>query len=194
MTKLELEAQANSILAAAKATIELQGDFPVTILIHATKGWARLPFPEEAGQLLNNGSAKDVIFGKIREIVQDLAADGCIFATDTWIGQITPEGQKHYESGEWNAAVDAGFVTLTARGWATQSQGITVAAQSSTDVLLIEQKYQRLASGLVQLLTGKRRWMDQSQFSGRQKMFGDLRWENLGSEAATKAGPRKATL
>ena len=54
MTKLELENQANAILIAAKANhVELQGDFPMTILLHRGEDWRHLPFPEEAGVLLN---------------------------------------------------------------------------------------------------------------------------------------------
>ena len=53
MTKQELENQANAILSAAKATVELQGDFPMTILLHKSGEWRHLPFPEEARVLLN---------------------------------------------------------------------------------------------------------------------------------------------
>ena len=131
----------------------------------------------------------------MRQIVQsNLAADGVIFATDTWVGETTPEGQKHYDTPEWKELHDFGFVKLVQRGWVKRSEAFTITAQSATDVLLVQQKYQRLGSGMIQLLDGKRRWINQSDFGGRQKMFGDLSWENLGSEAATKAGPGKATL
>ena len=189
MTRLDLENQANAILIAAKATVELQGDFPMTILLHKSGEWRHLPFPEEASVLLNDGTAKDLIFGAVRQIVQSNQIDGVIFATDTWIGENTPEGLKHYDTPEWKELHDFGFVRLVQRGWVKRSEAFTITAQSATDVLLIHQKYQRLTSGTsgtVQLLKGSRGWLGQSQFSGRQKMFGDLRWENLGSEAATK--------
>ena len=186
MTKQELENQANAILSAAKATVELQGDFPMTILIHRSGEWRRLPFPEEAHVLLNDGSAKDQIFGAVRQVVEELGIDGVIFATDTWVGEATPEGMNHVDSPEWKELHDFGFVRLAQRGWVIRCEAFTITAQSATDVLLIHQKYQRLTSGTVQLLKGSRAWFGQSQFGGRQKMFGDLRWENLGSEAATK--------
>jgi hypothetical protein len=42
---------------------------------------------------------------------------------------------------------------------------------------------------MIQLLDCKREWFDQDHFDGRQKMYGDLKWQNLGSDAAVKGGP-----
>ena len=190
MTRLDLENQANAILIAAKATVELQGDFPMTILLHKSGEWRHLPFPEEASDLLNDGTAKDLIFGAVREIVQSNQIDGVIFATDTWIGEATPEGLKHYDTPEWKELHDFGFVRLVQRGWVTRNEAFTITAQSATDVLVVQQTYQRLGSGMIQLFGGKRNWFDQSKFGGRQKMFGDLNWKNLGSEGATKGAPQ----
>jgi hypothetical protein len=46
MTREQLESEANGLIAAAKATVELQGDFPLTILIHQNTGWTPLRLPE----------------------------------------------------------------------------------------------------------------------------------------------------
>lgn len=189
MKREQLETEANGLIAAAKATVELQGDFPITILIHKSTGWLRLPLPDELAPLMNDGKAKDVIFSAVRVVVQKSAADGVIFATDTWRAETTPEGQKHYDTPEWRELHDFGFVKLLQRGWVKRTEAFVVTAQSATDVLIISQTYQRLGSGMIQLLDSKRAWFDQSAFNGRQKMFGDLSWENLGSEAATK-GPQ----
>jgi hypothetical protein len=186
MTREQLEAEANGLIAAAKATVELQGDFPITILIHRSTGWLRLPLPDEFSPLMNDGKAKDAIFGAVRVTVQKTAADGVIFATDTWLAEATPEGRKHYDTPEWRELHDFGFEKLLQRGWVKRTEAFCVTAQSATDVLLISQSYQRTGTGMIQLLDAKREWLDQSKFGGRQKMFGDLRWENLGSEGAVK--------
>jgi hypothetical protein len=87
---------------------------------------------------------------------------------------------------EWRELHDFGFVKLTQRGWVTRSEAFVVVAQNASEALIITQKYQRLGSGMIQLLDSRRDWFEQSKFGGRQKMFGDLSFENLGSEAAVK--------
>ena len=158
----------------------MQGDFPLTILIHPSTGWVRLPLPDEVAALMNYGQAKDAIFSAVRAMVQKSAADGVIFATDAWRAETTPEGFKYYDTPEWRKLHDTGFVKLLQRGWVKRTEAFIVTAQSATDVLIINQNYQRLESGMIQLLDCKRAWADQSAFNGRQKMFGDLRRENLG--------------
>ena len=188
MTREQIEKEANGLIAAAKATVELQGDFPFTILIHVRDYWKRLPFPDELGSLMNNGQAKDVLFDGVRKVVQQSGADAVIFGSDTWQAETTEEGSKHYDTPEWKELHDTGFVKLVQRGWVKRSECFTVTAQTAAGVLIIQQKYQRLGSGMIQLLDSKRNWFDQAHFGGRQKMFGDLRWEKLGSEAAVKGG------
>jgi len=187
MTRAEIEHEANGLIAVAKASVELQGDFRTTMLLHTKGVWHRLPFPEECEVLMNNGKAKDMLFGAVRALVQEKGADGVIFGTDTWHSETTPEGAKHYDTPEWRRLHDTGFVKLVQRGWVTRNEAFVVTAQTPQDALIITQKYQRLGSGMIQLLDHKRAWFDQKDFGGRQKMFGDLKWENLGSEAATKA-------
>jgi hypothetical protein len=186
MTKEQIEHEANGLIAVAKASVELQGDFPFTILIHMKDCWVKFPFPKEFEPLMNNGHAKDRIFGAVRATVQQVGADGVIFATDTWQAETTEEGFKHYDTPEWKELHDFGFVKLVQRGWVKRSEAFTVTAQTPDSALIIQQKYQRVGSGMIQLLDCKRHWFEQSKFGGRQKMFGDLRWENLGSEWATK--------
>ena len=189
MTREQLSREANGVIAVAKASVELQGDFDLTILIHTKGQWARLPLPKEVGILMNNGNAKDRIFGAVRETVHQAGADGVIIGSDTWQSETTPEGAKHYDTQEWKDLHDFGFVKLVQRGWVTRSEAFVVVAQNASEALIITQRYQRLGSGMIQLLDCKRDWFDQSKFGGRQKMFGDLNWQNLGSEAAVKGGP-----
>jgi len=139
--------------------------------------WTRFPFP---GPLLDSGDAKRVLFQIIRDIVHDTGADGVIFGTDMWGASATKEGIKHGEN-EWNRQVDTGFAKLVKMGWAMRHQLINVTAQTEGDVVLMQHGYQITGGGRVRWLgethTGV---IPQSEFGGRQKMFGDLRAENLG--------------
>ena len=189
MTREELAHEANTLITIAKTTVELQGDFALTILIHLKGQWVRLPLPDGVESLMNSGQAKDHIFGAVRATVQQAGADGVVIGSDTWCSTTTPEGEKHYNTPEWRELHDFGFVRLMQRGWVTRCEAFTVVAQNRDDALIIQQKYQRRGSGMIQLLDCKRDWFDQSKFAGRQKMFGDLNWKNLGSEAAVKGGP-----
>jgi len=191
MTKDDLESQANGLIASAKASVLLQGSFPFTILVHFSGEWMNLPFPKELEPLLNVGKAKDLIYTSVRETVQARKADGVIFGSEAWFSRTTPEGLPHYDSPEWKELHDFGFVKLVQRGWVKRYEAFVITAQSATDALVIRQTFQRLESGAIQLLDCERRWFEQDHFGGRQKMFGDLRWENLGSEEAVKGTANK---
>jgi len=180
MTRNELELLANRIIAAAKASLELQSEFDPVFMFHGPRGWVFEPMPPEARVLLNDGKSKRVIFGFFRELVKKMRCDAVLFATDMWEGVMTEEGTKHYNTAAWKENHDFGFVKLQKLGWVKVREAITITVQTESDVLIVSQAYQRL-NDCIQLLDCKRRWLDQSAFGGRQKMFGDLREENLGS-------------
>jgi hypothetical protein len=186
LSKEQLAAQANAVIAAATEAVESGKDFPLMIVIHINSKWQRFPFPDELGFVMNNGKLKDLLFQGLRDIVQQSAADGIVIASDTWYAETTPEGFKHYDTPEWKELHNSGFEKLVQRGWVKRCEAFVVTAQNATDALIVQQKYQRLTSGRIQHLDCRRDWFTQSEFDGRMKMFGDLRRENLGSEAVVK--------
>ena len=155
---------------------------PPLVAVAVTPGeWTRFPFP---GILLDSGDAKRVLFAIIRDIVQDSGADGVLFGTDMWGAQATEAGVKA-GADAWNRHVDTGFAKLVKMGWAIQVQLLNVTVQSKTDVLMMQHAYQRKGSGLVQWIgEAHSSVIPQDGFGGRQKMFGDLREENLGEPPA----------
>jgi len=180
MTRDELAFQANRVIAAAKASLELQNEFSFLVLLHRPgRGWEPYRMPPGTEALMNSGEAKCEIFGFFRKAVKTCGHDAVLFASDTWKGDATEEGMKHFDTGEWHENVDRGFRKLVQMGWAKVVESITITAQTESDVLIVVQPYQRLGD-CIQLLECKRNWLDQEHFSGRQKMFGDLREENLG--------------
>jgi hypothetical protein len=101
-----------------------------------------------------------------------------------WGAQATEAGVKA-GADAWNRHVDTGFAKLVKMGWAIQVQLLNVTAQSKTDVLMMQHAYQRKGSGLVQWIgEAHSSVIPQDGFGGRQKMFGDLREENLGEPPA----------
>jgi hypothetical protein len=101
-----------------------------------------------------------------------------------WGASATEEGVKAGAEA-WNRHVDTGFAKLVKMGWAIQHQLLNVTAQSKDHVLLMQQGYQRKGSGLVQWVgEAHSQVIPQDEFGGRQKMFGDLREENLGEPPA----------
>ena len=75
------------------------------------------------------------------------------------------------------------------RGWVIRREVFfLISAQNVNEVLILQQPYERLDSGRIQLLDSTRNWVAQSDFTGRQKMqFGDLKWENLAQRGRHKS-------
>jgi hypothetical protein len=178
MNREELEFQARRILAAAQATLELQSEFDPVFLVHFEEDWKHFPMPPETMHILNVPESKDVLFGFFRMLVQAKKADGVLFATDTWDGEVTPEGRPHYGKPEWRENNTQGMAKLIELGWIKRYEAIVVTAQSATDVLIIIQRYEP-RGGLIHMAQSKRMWTTQEQFFGRQKMFGQLFPENI---------------
>jgi hypothetical protein len=192
MTRDELEFQANRIITLGKASLELQSEFSFLALLHRPGyGWKPYRMPAGTEELMNIGKAKREIFGFFRMAVRVNHCDAVLFALDTWKGVTTEEGAKHYGTGEWIRNVDQGYRKLQQMGWAKVGQALTITVQTEIDVLIVSQIYQRL-NDCIQLLECKREWYEQKHFGGRQKMFGDLREENLGEHPADFSGTTPA--
>ncbi len=183
MTKEALEAEANRMITGAKYHLESRDQIQPMFRVHDSQGWRDFTMPPGTEVLLNSGDAKKLIFNFFRDYVRITGADGVIFLTDAWAAVTTPEGMKHVDTPEWQALQDSGFVSLIQRGWVTRQEVIAVTAQMETEVLVVQQAYQRQGRA-IQLLQAKRYWVPQSDFGGRQKVFGDLSEQNLGERGS----------
>jgi hypothetical protein len=179
MTKDELTAEANRLITGAKNELEKTGDYTTLWRIHYSGEWHDFPLPAFAAPLMNNGDAKDRIFGFFRLLVEAKQADGVLFGSDTWMGEVTPEGNKHINTPAWRENTTHGFAKLIQLGWIKREEALIITAQSETDILLITQPYRRLSGGRIQLLQARRNWNTQKTFKGRTKMFGELKPENV---------------
>lgn len=138
--------------------------------------------PEEAGPILNSGPAKRMLFHFLRRWASlDPDIEAVILASDQWFARATPEGMKHQEEMD-HGAVDRGFTSWVAKGWAERYEAVIATVQTQEDVLLARRIYTRRDRKPFVIDDGEMEveWIPQSKFRGRQKMYGDFRPENLG--------------
>ena len=113
-------------------------------------------------------------------LVQDTGADRVVFATECWRGKSTAAARDIPEVEFYRLAAESRFETLVQMGLVERSEAIVATAQNATTVSIVYQDFHRLDDGTVysygEVETQEFR---QEQFQGRQKMFGDLREENL---------------
>lgn len=181
MNRVEMEVQANRVIAAAKDAMESGTEFDPVFMVHHAHHWEPFKMPDGAQFLLNSGRGKDAIFGFFRRLVQEAHADAVLFAMDSWKGVATPEGVKYFDTPEWKRLNTFGFDKLIQRGWIKRCEAIVLTVQNAEEVLIVTQEYQRLGDVGDQILLTKceRQWLKQDEFTGRSKMFGDLQPANL---------------
>ena len=138
--------------------------------------------PEGAGPILNSGRAKRMVFHFLRRWAgADPDIEAVILASDQWYARATPEGMMHQEEMA-HGAVDRGFQSWLAKGWATRHEAVIASVQTQEEVLIVRQLYTRREHKPFVVADGEMEldWMTQEHFGGRQKMFGDFRPDNLG--------------
>jgi hypothetical protein len=173
---------AQTALSQIKAEMERTGNSTPVFLVRLPDGKIqKLPFPEQAGRLMNDGVAKDMIFGAIRMIVQESGMTAVCFATEAWSGKQTEAGRNVPREEFLKATRERGFQRAVDRGWVVRQECIIVTIQTAEMMRTITQAFARdeEARIIVYLDEPEIRDAPQSDFAGRQKMYGDLREENL---------------
>jgi hypothetical protein len=155
---------------------------PVWAVHHSDTGeLTQLPFPEGAQGLLNIGRAKDVLFGFVRAMVKrDPTIDAVIFGTDVWVAKETELGRQHREEARKREYHGQGFPKLVELGWVTRTEAFLVTAQTPDTVIMLQIEYIRNPE-FASVILGEQteQIVRQSEFRGRQKMWGDLQPENI---------------
>lgn len=136
--------------------------------------------PEHLGNIMNSGHGKDIVFGALRLVVESLQATAVVIVTDGWYGKgLVPRDAEHRQE----LLDKIGRMSLEEaekQGLCKRCEAILVTVQTPERVMTVSQLYDR---------NQKRRkityWeiavmeVGVDQFAGRQKMFGDLRKENI---------------
>jgi hypothetical protein len=168
-------------LGLIKADMERTGaSNPVFLLRNPDGKIQKLPFPKEAGELLNHGEAKDMLFGGIRRIVRQCGITAVCFATEAWVGKATEAGMSMPREEFLKATRGHGFQRAVDLGWVKRQECIVITIQTAEMMRSIAQPFERDKEAHV-ITWGEQEIHDapQDHFAGRQKMYGDLREENL---------------
>jgi hypothetical protein len=178
----DLRIMADIALDKAKAHLTKHGKVtPIFIVRLANGELFDMELPEVFGDLMNDGSAKDRIFGVMRELVKKVGLTAVIFVTEAWMGLQTPEGAAVPPEEFDRITRERGFETALSLGFVTRCEVIFVSVQTPEGVLLVRQPFER--DDRARRVTFKKREdssMGVDDFQGRQKMYGDLRPEWLG--------------
>lgn len=177
----ELRSLAALALRIVKADIERDGGgTPVFVVRDAHGKIEQLAFPKELAGLMNSGPAKDLIFDTIRKTVRQRGHTAVVIATECWTGKQTEAGKALPTEEFLKYARESGFVTAVEKGYIERSEAITVSVQTAETVLIVTQFFERDQPHR-RIVFGEQSEMEFpiTEFCGRQKMFGDLKEENL---------------
>jgi len=182
----ELRDLADIALKIGRADLEKTKQItPIIVFRRADNTVHHLRFPAYAAGLMNNGNAKDAIFGFIRRKVQEEGLTAVIFATEAWFGpptalglaQLAEIGYEAYRERHRYKNVEA----LAAEGLCEQIEVIMVTAQTAEYVLYLKQAFRRdeETGKVISYSEPDCEFDSQETFFGRQKMYGDCREENI---------------
>lgn len=182
MTAVEndLRTMAHRVLSEAKQEMEQRGAANHAFIFQRKDGFLKLEIPEEFGDLMNIGKAKDAIFSHMRQYAQEKEAMGCIFVSEAWMSRATEKGRKLSMKEIMRLHQELGGEELAKRGLMERVEALVITAQSAESVLTLTQPFER--DQRLKIVTFGPlivQEVPQAQFAGRQKMFGDLSPENI---------------
>jgi hypothetical protein len=160
---------------------------PVFRAYYTVGGHKDFTLPEGTEHLMDIGEAKEILFDMFRRFTAAGGVEAWLFATDVFYGRSTEEGVKHRD--EWPQYQDRGFETLAKMGWVVVEEALMLTLQTEAEVSSIHQMY-TTSPKLIWLgppLDGPR--TPQSEFRGRQKMWGATRDDITGTDASRTDGP-----
>jgi hypothetical protein len=131
--------------------------------------------PDFPGEILDDGPMKELFFGGLRQVAQQLRATAVILVTDAWSGAPTEKRERlERDNPEELQRLASELHSLSdweAAGLARRVEAISVLVQTADEIHLLEQQYERVGDRIVwndrRTMTGK-----QSDYQGRTKMYG----------------------
>jgi hypothetical protein len=140
----DFETMASVALGLMRAYIDRTGTtLPVFLFRHADGRIQRLPFPEKAGGLMNDGVAKDKLFQFVRQVVHTEDITAVCFAHEAWRGLMTEAGSKVPRKEFEKATRERGFQKAVDLGWVQRSEVIAITIQTAEAVRIIWQIFER---------------------------------------------------
>lgn len=168
-------------MVEAKRVLTATGQVPPLLLFREADGrLSRYEVPESCAAIMDDGHAKDLFFGALRDIVRELKLQAVVIATDGWLGRSTVKAQALPHEEFLKATCERGFAAAVAEGLVERSAAIIVSVQTPERAMMVNQLYKRNDEQQeIQYLEVSLMEMPIDHLRGRQKMYGDLRPENL---------------
>lgn len=176
----ELVEIAERVLAEARRELENTGRVDPSFWFQLPDG--RLALAQLSGddaEIMNSGDAKNALFAFLRWLVEQRKATATVFLTDSWYSKSTAAGaalgakrlEEFYEKHGREETARRGYIKL--------SEALVIVVQTPEKVLTLTQTYERASKNRIEFVNRDVMQSAQSEFSGRQKMFGDLRKETV---------------
>lgn len=167
----DLSVLVEQAFAEARRMLENTGNMEPLIMVRTAQGEVHTLNLGMAGNIMNSGRGKELLFGSLRQAVAMTGATAVVILTDTWVGTATekqmldPVGAKKFFEGEHS------FDEAIERGWAERGEALAAVVQDERQVVIISQFYLR-GDDTVRFEERKVAVLTQDQFKGRQKMYG----------------------
>lgn len=165
-----LRLQALGVLDAVRQYMRERGRSKTVFIVTLPDGRCQLASDEVFSGMMDSGAAKDALFAFIRHYIDAHHCTGCIFVTEAW------RTLKPFKRGE--SIAEMRKRSPLPRNDPAREEVLIATAQTATHVLTIWQTF--AFEGYFNFGKLEEYVIPQEQFTGRQKMFGDLRKENLG--------------
>jgi hypothetical protein len=175
----DLKQLAEIALETAREELTRKGSIVPTFLVREPDG--HLGVIRIEADVMNSGDAKDTLFGAMRMMVKARGLTAVIFVSECWLGDQTAKGAALPYAEFLTRTRERAFATAVKDGLVERVEAITLTVQTPAGALIVHQRFTR-DYGKQQVTFGVRDDLEYSvdEFAGRQKMYGDLRPENLG--------------
>ena len=171
---------ADTGLVIAKKDLERIGTVTPFFVLYAGGESHQINIPERFTQLMNDGHAKDMIFGFLRQAVQKTEATAVVIVTDGWFGKPTAKAMAMGEKEASEAMEGQSLDNAEEAGLVERLEALLITVQTPERCLTLAQAYERdHRRQKIKYLEVHILECDINHFAGRQKMFGDLRPENI---------------
>lgn len=179
--KHDLAQLADLALRMARSRLSKTQDTGLIVVIGNDDGTTtQLPVNSAVAAMLNDGDAKDILFGAIRAFVGLTGATAVVMSTECWRAKSTEAALALPPEEFRRMAGEKGFETLRKLGFVERTEAIVATAQDKDNCHIVTQDFRRDARGAVYSFGDvEAHTVPQDGFEGRQKMFGDLSAEKI---------------
>jgi hypothetical protein len=160
---------------------------PVFRAYYTGGGHKDFTLPGGTEHVMDDGRMKEILFDMLRRFTAAGGVEAWLFATDVFFAKTTEEGIKHID--EFTQHQDRGFTKLAKMGWVVVEESLLLTLQTEAEVGFLKQMY-TTSPKLIWLgppLEDQRG--PQSEFGGRQKMWGATRDDITGRDVSRSDGP-----